>query len=107
MFLPSAHRRGHISAIKQLQREGRAQRLSTRDALLLQLTAMYRAWCWWMASAVLLRRLTIVVLLTVIRGPTVWTWLTLANNSLLTLHVLLAPYERQGQRLRADDPLLP
>ena len=67
---------------------------SRRAALLLQLTAMYRPQCWWMPSFVLLRRATLVALLVSLRDGWVWTWLTLANSLLLSLHLIVQPYHR-------------
>ena len=81
-----AHPRVDVSLALQLSRP--------RAALLLQLTAMYRAQCWWMGSFALVRRLLLVALLVSLRSPAVWIWLTLANYLLLLLHTLVQPYER-------------
>ena len=75
--------------------DGSSGQLGWRDALLLQLTAMHRLSCWWMACFVLFRRLVLVALLTWMRGPSVWIWLSLANAVFLALHVSLEPYERR------------
>jgi hypothetical protein len=89
------HRRGAISEVKeyQLLPQGRV-RLSKRQSLLLQLTAMYRPTCWWMPSFILLRRLLLILVLTVVRSSAVWIWMTFLNYLFLALHQLVAPYER-------------
>ena len=95
------HRAGGIAAVKAHQQQRAAGErhlvpvpLSARSALLLQLTAMFRPGCWWMASFALVRRLVLILLLTVIRSEAVWGWLTLCNYLSLTVHMLLQPYER-------------
>ena len=60
----------------------------------MQLTAMYRPGCWWMASFALLRRLLCIALLTVVRSSAVWGWLALLSFSLLALHMHVQPYVR-------------
>ena len=111
VYLYLEHRRGALALVKRRQQpqlreaampgyavaavDVRPPSLSSsRSALLLQLTAMYRLQCWWMASFVLVRRLLLVALLTALRDPYKWVWLTLANHLLLLLHALIQPYER-------------
>ena len=49
--------------------------------LLLQLTAMYRPSCWWMAPFVLLRKALVVAAFTLVTGAQVWVYVTLLLNS--------------------------
>ena len=94
IFLFIEHRRGSIEEAKTLQRQSGSSMVSHKQALLLQLTAMFRPQYWWMASFVLVRRLLLVALLVSVRGSDVWTWLSMVNFCLLALHVQLQPYER-------------
>lgn len=71
-----------------------SKRLSGRQALLLQLMAMYRPECWWMASYSLVRILLLVALLSTVNEAWLWIWLTLANYLLLARHLSVLPYER-------------
>jgi hypothetical protein len=97
-YLLLQHRTGAIEAAKLSQRCGQVQphQLTTRrTALLLQLTAMYRPQCWWMAAFLLLRRLCLLAVLTFVRSSVVWMWLTLLNYSFLALHLLVQPFDRR------------
>jgi hypothetical protein len=107
VFLFLEHRRGHIAAVKSgeagLLTQERQNRSAPRraswtwqfkSALLLQLTAMFRNECWWMAPFVLVRRLLAVVLLTTVRGSTVWIWLLLLQSAFAVLHERVQPYQR-------------
>jgi hypothetical protein len=67
---------------------------STKQALLLQLCAVFRARYWWMASFVLVRRLVLVALLVSVRSSSVWIWLSLVNQLALALHLKTEPFER-------------
>ena len=89
------HRRGTVAEAKQAQREGAGVTVSTRQAALLQLCAMYRPEHWWMAPFVLVRRLLLVALLVAVRGSAVWIWLSMANYCLLALHAHVQPYARR------------
>ena len=80
--------------------------LSTRAAILTQLTVMYRPGCWWMASLSLLRRLLCILLLTVVRSSAVWGWLSVLNTALLALHMQQQPYERARDNLLESAALL-
>ena len=95
VYLLLERRAGRLAAVKAVQHgEAAADAGPGRSALLLQLTAMFRPSCWWMASAVYLRRLLLIATLTWERGPVVWVWLSLLNWTLLLLHVHVRPYER-------------
>ena len=99
LYLLVEHRKGHVEAVKGHYHSGAfavaVQAEPGRQQLLLQLTAMYRASCWWMPPFVLARRLVLVTLLTFVRSSSVWSWLTLLNSAFLALHIMVQPYERR------------
>ena len=96
LFLARQYRSGHIAEAKQRLQLVAADtpEPSTREQLLLQLTAMYRTQHWWMPAYVLVRRLLAAVLLVTVRSVSVWLWLTVAGFLQLALHLHLRPYER-------------
>ena len=64
---------------------------STSQTVALLLTASYAPSYWWYPVFVLLRRLSLILLLTFVsRG--VYSWLTVLNNAFLTIHLLVWPY---------------
>ena len=67
---------------------------ASADALTLQLCCMFRPNCWWMAAFIPLRRLLLVAVYVLARGPTQWVWLTAVNQLLLVLHLVVQPYRR-------------
>ena len=96
LFLWHQHRSSHIVEAKhKLQLLGAdATQLTTREQLVLQLTAMYRVEHWWMPAYVLVRRLLAAVLLVMVMQSAVWAWLTVTGFVELVIHVRLQPYER-------------
>ena len=96
LFLGHQQRNGHIAEVKQKLQSLRvnSSELSTREQLLLQLTAMYRTQHWWMPAYVLMRRLLAAVLLVTVRSSSVWVWLTVVGHIQLVLHLRQQPYER-------------
>src|SRR6185437_10233739 len=93
IFLLIQHRTGAIDAVKSHQRSLQSgvhstftHSMSGANVMTLQLVAMYRVSCWWMASFTLLRRLLIVAMLTWIRSARVWVWLSAVNFSFLAFH---------------------
>ena len=101
VFLFRQHRQGHIQLVKQRTAMMRAeQRWTLSDRLVLQLTAPFRAQCWWMPAYILARRAALVAMLDLVRSDSVWLWLSLLNNAAWVAHLTLKPYER-----RADNEL--
>ena len=64
-------------------------------ALTLQLCCMFKASCWWMASFIPLRRLLLVAVFVASPGAQRWVWLSLLNQLLLVVHLVVQPYKRQ------------
>ena len=83
-----------MQRVKQLAQAGQQRLLSARQALLLQLSAMYRLGQTWQAVLILVRRLLLVLLLVLLPDAAVWTWLTALNFCFLALHLHCLPYER-------------
>ena len=94
-FLLRAHRQGELLRVKEMARTGQERRLSARQALLLQLCAMYRPHGSWHAVFILVRRLLLVLALVLVSDASVWIWLTALNFCFLALHLELKPFERR------------
>ena len=59
--------------------EGITHSDTASEAVLVQLTVMFRPDCWWMAAFILVRRLVLIALLTWVRSSRVWNWLSMVN----------------------------
>ena len=68
---------------------------SAVSALYLQLTLQFCERRWWWVVIVLLRRLLIASVLVLVRGESVWLWLSFCNFSILAAHARLLPYRRR------------
>ena len=80
---------GQDAAIRTAADLPSSARMSQTVAVLL--TASFRQAYWWYPVFVLVRRLSLIVLLTFVsRG--VYSWLTVLNNAFLTTHLLAWPY---------------
>jgi hypothetical protein len=94
-FLLRAHRQGEVVRVKLMARMGQERRMSARQALLLQLCAMYRPQCSWQAVFILIRRLLLVLVMVLVSDSSMWIWLTALNFCFLALHLEFKPFERR------------
>ena len=102
VWLYRRHREGTILEVRERlqatvgspQSEAVTELSPAGAALLLQVTAQYRAALWWYPPFNLVRRLLLVALLTFILDVSLWIWLTLANSLLLMVHLYVRPYSR-------------
>jgi hypothetical protein len=94
IFLLHQHRHGEVIRVKTMARSGQEKGLSARQALLLQLCAMYKPQRSWQAVFILVRRLLLVLVLVLINDGSVWIWLTALNFCFLAVHLEFRPFER-------------
>jgi hypothetical protein len=103
-YLTRCYVKGTVGRGEQKAADGEADSAAASGAqpsssIVLVLTSSFKPRYWWYPTVILLRRLLLLLMLTFIQTG-LYSWLTVANNAFLTLHLLLWPY------VRAADPAL-